>query len=71
MKKNKKLLTTLLALNGILSVYSPGAAQSDTAKYDKMYDTMTKNLEQGKSNDSSYKLIEKVLKKKNKELKDL
>ena len=71
MKKNKKLLTMLFALNGILSVYSSGATQSDSVKYDKMYDTMTKNMEQGKSNDSTYKLIEKVLKKKNKELKDL
>ena len=71
MKKNKKLLITLLALNGILSAYPAGNRLSDSVKYEKLYNTMTKNLNQGKTNESSYKLIEKVLKKKNKELKDL
>jgi hypothetical protein len=71
MKKNKKLLTAFLALNGILSSYTTAATESGILKYDKLYNTITKNLEQGKSNESSYKLIEKVLKKKNKELKDL
>ncbi|MCP1223185.1 hypothetical protein [Sebaldella sp. S0638] len=71
MKKNKKLLITLLALNGILSAYPAGNQLPDSVKYEKLYNTMTKNMNQGKSNESSYKLIEKILKKKNKELKDL
>ena len=71
MKKNKKLLVPLLALNAILPAYAQGAAVSESVKYDNMYNKMVKNLEQGKSNQKNYQIIEQILKKRNKELKDL
>ena len=70
MKKNKKLLISFLAINSILSSYT-GAGTVAPLKYDKMYESMTKNIEKGKSNENNYKLIEQVLNKRNKELKDL
>ncbi len=66
MKVNNKLLM-LLALNS-LAVLPGEAAESKT---DKMYNNMIKNMETGKSNSNNYKLIENILKQKNKELKDL
>ena len=70
MKRNKKLLLYFLALNTIISSYL-GAETTVPAKYDKMYNNMAKNIEKGKSNKENYKLIEKILNKRNKELKDL
>ncbi len=70
MKKNKKLLMGFLAVNAIISSYT-GAAGAASIKYDKMYENMTKNIEKGKSNEENYKLIERVLNQRNKELKDL
>lgn len=69
MRKNKKLLMSFLAVNAIISSYT-GAANA-SIKYDNIYDKMTKNLKNRKSNDENYKLIEKVLNKRNSELKDL
>ena len=69
MRKNTKLLMSFLAVNAVVSSYT-GAATA-TIKYDNIYDKITKNLKSGKSNDENYKLIEKVLNKRNKELKDL
>ena len=69
MFKNKKMMFFLLAVN---SLFSMGAAESSqTVKYDKLYGNMVKNLETGKSNEKNYKLIEEILNKRNKELKDL
>ena len=70
MKKNKKLLMSFLAVNAIISSYT-GAAPAASIKYDKMFDNMAKNIEKGKSNEENYKLIERVLNQRNKELKDL
>ncbi len=70
MKRNKKLLMYFLALNTIMSSYL-GAATTAPVKYDKMYNSMVKNIEKGTSNEENYKLIEKVLNQRNKELKDL
>ena len=70
MRKNKKLLMCFLALNTIISSYT-GAATTASSKYDKMFTSMVNNLEKGRSNEQNYKLIEKVLNKRNKELKDL
>ena len=70
MKKNKKLLMSFLAVNAVISSYT-GAAPAASIKYDKMYDNMVKNIEKGKSNEENYKLIERVLNQRNKELKDL
>ncbi len=70
MEKNKKLLLYFLALNSVLTSYS-AADTSQQVKYDNLYKSMTKNLETGKSNEKNYELIEKILNKRNKELKDL
>lgn len=64
--KTKDKLLLFLALNVASTPLLAG-----TSKYEKLYDKMTKNLEKGKSNDESYKLIEMILNKRNKELKDL
>ena len=70
MKRNKKLLT-VLALNSL--AVAMGSAQSvvNQVKYDQLYDKMIKNAETGKSNKSNYELLENILNKKNKELKNL
>ncbi len=70
MKKNKKLLVSFLALNVTLTSY----AESETLqpiKYERMYNSIVKNIEKGNSNEKTYQIIEKILKQKNKELKDL
>ena len=61
---------SLMALNAVI-VSQVNAESMDQSKYDKLYEKMTKNINTGKSNDDNYKLIENVLKKRNKELKDL
>ena len=61
----KKLLLPFLALNAVVSAYET----SD--KHNKMYNNIIKNIEQGKSNQKNYQIIEEILKKRNKELKDL
>ena len=63
---NKKLFT-LLALNTLAAI--PGEAAG--IKTDRLYNNITKNVQAGKSNNENYKLIENILKQKNKELKDL
>ena len=68
--RNKKLLLYVLALNSLLTPYST-AETSQQTKYDNLYKSMTKNLETGKSNEKNYELIEKVLNKRNKELKNI
>ncbi len=70
MKKNKKLLLSILALNSIVGIHS-SASNSTQIKYEKLYSNIVKNLEIGKSNEKNYKLIEEVLNKRNRELKDL
>jgi hypothetical protein len=71
MKRNKKLLVSFLALNAILSSYAAGAESVPQTRYERMYNSMTKNIEQGKPNEKNYQFIERMLKLKNKELKDL
>ncbi len=66
----KKLLLSFLALNSIIAPQIK-ANSGTKLNYDKLYDNMTKNIDTGKSNENNYKLIENVLKKRNKELKDL
>ncbi|MBP9478591.1 MAG: hypothetical protein KBF12_08215 [Sebaldella sp.] len=55
MRKNKKLLM-FLALNSLATSFA-GTTNQVSAKYDKLYTNMVKNLETGKSNESNYKLI--------------
>ena len=71
MELNKKLLLSFLALSSTLPVYSAGSGKSTAVNEDRLYNNMIKNLEQGKSNEKSYKLLERIFKQKNKELKDL
>ncbi len=70
MKKNKKLLMYFLAMNSLFTLNAASGADAPL-KYDKLYGNMVKNLETGKSNEENYKIIEKALNKRNKELKDL
>ena len=49
MKKNKKLLMSLLTLNAILSVHASGAEVS-TKKYDRMYNSIVKNTAKKENN---------------------
>ena len=72
MKKGREIIAFSIALNAMLSMY----ANSQTSKIinmnsDNMYNKMIGNLNNGKSNDSNYKMLESILKKRNKELKDL
>ena len=64
--KIKKILLSLIALN---AVTAPALAK--TSKYDKLYNKIEKNLNTGKFNLENYKLIERALNERNKELKDL
>ena len=65
----KSLLLFCLALNSVTG-YSDNNTTLDK-KYEKIYENMTNNIKNGKSNESAYKLIEKILNKRNLELKDL
>ena len=58
-----------LAINSLTATYA--ATSTAVQKYDKLYDNMVKNLKTGKSNEKNYQIIEEVLKKRNRELKDL
>jgi hypothetical protein len=68
MKKNKKILI-FLALNSIIA--SMGMGNTKEMKYDKLYNKIISNIETKKPNKENYKLIEKILNQRNKELKDL
>lgn len=70
MKNNKKLLAGCLALNAVLSGHT-SSENISLSKYDRMYNKMVKNIKEGKSNEKNYQTIERILKQKNKELKDL
>ena len=68
MKTQNKLLL-FLALNAVIAPLSNASVKS--VKYDKLYDKMIKNLNSNRSNDDSYKLINRILNQRNEELKDL
>ena len=71
MKKNKKLLISFLAINAILPSYGAAASASLTTKYDRMYNSIVKSIDKGSSSEKTYQTLERILKQKNKELKDL
>ena len=72
MKRNKKLLVSFLALNAILASHAEGASASAApVKYERMYNSIVKNIEKGNSSEKTYQTIERILNQKNKELKDL
>ena len=68
--KNKKILMFLLSLNVLIGNYV-SAASTMKNNYDKPHGNTVKNIDAGKTNVGNYKLIEQVLNKRNKELKDL
>ena len=70
MKRNKKLLVSFLALNAILTSYAQ-AETVQSARYERMYNSIVKNIEKGSSNEQTYQTIQRILNQKNKELKDL
>ena len=70
MKRNKKILT-VLALNSLAAVAGSTQSAANQIKYDQLYNKIIKNVETGKSNKSNYELLENILSKRNKELKDL
>jgi hypothetical protein len=67
MRKNKKLLLGFFAVNSIINA----GTDLYTIKNEKMFNKIIENIESGKSNNENYKLIDKILNKKNAELKDL
>ena len=69
---NKKVLM-FIALNALVSAFAMPAEKlkSGNAEDTSLYKNITKNIEENKSNGKNYKLLEKILNKKNKELKDL
>ena len=71
MKKYKKFIVGFLALNSMITSYSETLGVQSSGKYDRIYENIIKNINRGRPSDTSYKLIEQMLKKKNKELKDL
>ena len=71
MKKGKKLLVLFLALNAVMAAYAKGEKAPVSSRYDRMYNNIVRNIEQGKPNEKNYQLIERILKQRNKELKDL
>ena len=70
-KKNKRLLMSFLAINTLATAYAGTGQSLTTTKSDRLYNSIVKNIQTGKTNKDNYKLIENILKKKNKELKDL
>ncbi|MCP1224737.1 autotransporter domain-containing protein [Sebaldella sp. S0638] len=69
MLRNKKVCM-FLALGSIANIYAENNNSISKGKYDRIYNNMTKNIG-NKSSDENYKLLEKILNKRNKELKDL
>ncbi|MCP1223401.1 autotransporter domain-containing protein [Sebaldella sp. S0638] len=72
MKKNKSIIAFSLALNAVLSTYSGSApAKSLNMNSDNVYNKIIKDMKSGKSSNGTYKMLEDILNKRNKELKDL
>ncbi len=70
-KRNKRLLMSFLAINTLVTAYAGTGQSLATTKNDRLYNNIVKNIQTGKTNKNNYKLIENILKKKNRELKDL
>ena len=69
--KNKKILLFSI-INTLAVAYSAGENnETPKGKYEKLYNNIVKNIKSEKSNEENYKLIENILNKRNKELKDL
>ena len=69
--KNKNFLMFFLAVNAFAVSQGTADGINRSEKYEKLYDGMIQNIEAGKSNVKNYEVLEKILEKRNKELKDL
>jgi hypothetical protein len=69
MLRNKKLCM-FLALGAMANIYAENNENTTNGKYERFYKSITKNTS-NKSLDKNYKILEKILNKRNKELKDL
>ena len=61
MKKYKKFVVGFLALNSMMASYSETSGIQSSGKYDRIYENIIKNINRGRSSDTSYKLIEQML----------
>ena len=58
MKRNKKLLVSFLALNAILTSYAQ-AETVQSARYERMYNSIVKNIEKGNTLDEQIEINDK------------
>ena len=65
-----KRMCMFLALGSIASIYADNNNNISKSKYERLYNNITKNIG-SKTSDDNYRLLEKILNKRNKELKDL
>ena len=64
MKKGREIIAFSIALNAMLSMYTNSqSSKIINMNSDNMYNKMIGNLNNGKSNDSNYKMLESILKK--------
>jgi hypothetical protein len=68
--KNKKLILFLIALNTLYGVKKSEIVETDL-KDDGLYNKIIKNIDNKELTTKNYKLIEKILNKRNRELRDL
>ena len=69
MSGNKKMCM-FLALGSIANIYADNNNNISKSKYERLYNSTTKNIG-SKTSDENYRLLEKILNKRNKELNDL
>jgi hypothetical protein len=69
MLRNKRAFM-LLALGSMANIYAENNSNISKGKYERLYKNITNNLG-SKSSENNYRLLEKILNKRNKELKDL
>ncbi|MCP1226222.1 autotransporter domain-containing protein [Sebaldella sp. S0638] len=70
MTKNQRLLM-FLTLNSVVGVAANSNSSELTGRYRSLYRKMSKNMDKNISNDKDYKVLERILNQRNKELKDL
>ena len=69
MLKNRKILMFMM-LNSMIGITAPGS-KNEVNKFENIYNQIIKNLNENTSNSNNYKILEKILNQRNKELKDL
>ena len=61
-KRNKRLLMSFLAINTLVTAYTGTNQSLTTTKTDRLYNSIVKNIQTGKTNKDNYKLIENIIK---------